>query len=292
MRAALDRAELALEVAAEGHEDRAGVEQPVLVEAVGVDERRGAGSGGARRPACAGSPSGCGRRSGCRESSFGTCSSRRALERGAARPCLRPIECSWAVRESRSQRSSFSRIRRTARYEPPRAQSALVAGEDQLRGGPRRCSASRRRSRAARARRPPRRRLRVEGFASAKRWKQDWAQRPSSRPLVRRMMSRSAWWVIIAWSDWTSEQQVAVGADGVEVVAREGGHAAERLGPLAASPKRSSNSDAPSAIVIVSRPSSRSLEAQLARVRGRQRRVRDRVEPVRVALGEPPRSGR
>ena len=220
---------------------------------------------------------------GVRESSFGTCSSF-VPSSGAPETFLRPIESSWAVRESRSQRSSFSRISRTTRYEPPRAHSCVSAPVkiSSWRSTPMFCEPSAKPSRPRASATPSR--LRVEGLSSAKRWKQVCAQRPSSRPLVRRMMSRTAWWVIIAWSDWASTQQVAVGPAIVEVVARERGHAAERLGPLRREPEAvveqrrpERDRDRQAAVVAVA-------EAELAGVRGRQRRVRERVEPVRVAL--------
>ena len=194
---------------------------------------------------------------GVRESSFGTCSSF-VPSSGAPETFLRPIESSWAVRESRSQRSSFSRISRTTRYEPPRAHSCVSAPVkiSSWRSTPMFCEPSAKPSRPRASATPSR--LRVEGLSSAKRWKQVCAQRPSSRPLVRRMMSRTAWWVIIAWSDWAStsrspwvrrSSRLSPGNDGMRLSVS---------GRCAASPKRSSNSEAPSAIVIVRRPSSRS----------------------------------
>ena len=89
------------------------------------------------------------------------------------------------------------------------------------------------------------------------RWKQAWAQRPSSRPLVRRMMSRRAWWVTIMWSDWTRitmspwvrlGSRLSTGNDGIFFSAG---------GFLSARPKRSSNSASPKPMVMLSRPSLR-----------------------------------
>ena len=199
--------------------------------------RAGAGSGAARRPGGAGSPSGCGRPPACAGRASGTSSSRSPLERRAGDLLAADRVAPGPCVESRSQRSSFSRISRTARYDPPRAHSGASAPVkiSSVRSTPMFCEPSAKPSRPRASATPGA--LRVDGLSSAKRWKQDCAQRPSSRPFVRRMMSRTAWWVIIAWSDWTSTQQVAVGAAGVEVVARERGHAAERGGPLRREPE-------------------------------------------------------
>ena len=129
-------------------------------------------------------------------------------------------------------------------------------------------------------------RLRVEGLSSAKRWKQACAQRPSSRPFVRRITSRTAWWVIIAWSDCTSSRRspwqrrgsrLSPGNEGMRLSAA-GASPFEPEAPVEQRRAQRERDGEPPVVAIV--------EAELARVRRGQRRVRDRVEAVGPALGE------